>query len=149
MEPTVLQQVVALRKMPLEALRQRWQALMGTDAPLYSAEHMVRRLAYRLQELRYGGLADGAREKLQAAAEEDGAGGNRRIARRKCKAGGAPAPGTRLVRQWHGQRHEVTVGRGGTFEYGGKQFRTLSAVAKAISGTHVNGFRFFGIGGDQ
>jgi hypothetical protein len=100
MEPTVLQQVAALRKMPLAALRQRWLALFGTDAPGYSAEHMVRRLAYRLQELHYGGLADAASEKLaRVAAEEAGAGNGRRSARRKAKAANLPAPGTRLVRE--------------------------------------------------
>jgi hypothetical protein len=148
MEPTVLQQVAALRKMPLEALRQRWRALFGTDAPAYSAEHMVRRLAYRLQELHYGGLADTAQKQLaRVATEETKAAGTRRDARRKRKAVNAPAPGTRLVREWRGQRHEVTVCHDRTFEYAGKRFRTLSAVAKAISGQHCSGPRFFGLAG--
>jgi hypothetical protein len=147
MEPTVLQQVAALRKMPLEALRQRWRALFGADAPGYSAEHMVRRLAYRLQELRYGGLADAAREKLAQTVEETGAAGAGRSARRKRKAVNMPAPGTRLVREWRGKRHEVTVCHDGTFEYAGNRFRTLSAVAKAISGQHCSGPRFFGLAG--
>ncbi|MGB2821614.1 MAG: DUF2924 domain-containing protein, partial [Phycisphaerae bacterium] len=55
------------------------------------------------------------------------------------------APGTRLVREYRGQQHEVTVCHDGTLEYGGKQFRTLSAVAKAISGQHCSGPRFFGL----
>ena len=146
MEPTVLQQVTALRRMPLEALRQRWRSLFGTDAPSYSAEHMVRRLAYRLQELHYGGLAEQSQRRLEQVAKEEetlGA-GNRRKAQRKRKAN-APAPGTRLVREWHGQRHEVTVCHDGTFEYAGQRYRTLSAVAKAISGQHCSGLRFFGL----
>jgi hypothetical protein len=146
MEPTVLQQVAALRKMPLEALRQRWRALFGTDAPLYSAEHMVRRLAYRLQELRYGGLAAAAQEKLtRAAAKETGTASARRSASRKRKIANAPAPGTRLVREWRGRRHEVTVCHDGTFEYAGKRFRTLTAAARAICHQHCSGPRFFGL----
>jgi hypothetical protein len=146
MEPTVLQQVAALRKMPLEALRQRWRALFGADAPAYSAEHMVRRLAYRLQELRYGGLATAAQERLtRAATEETGTANARRSASRKRRIANAPAPGTRLVRQWRGQRHEVAVCHDGTFDYAGKRYRTLSAVAKAISGQHCSGPRFFGL----
>jgi len=146
MEPTVLQQVAALRKMPLAALRQRWRALFGTDAPGHSAEHMVRRLAYRLQELHYGGLTDAASAKLaQAASEHEGAGGGRRSARRKAKAANAPAPGTRLVREWRGRRHQVTVCHDGTFEYSGKRFRTLTAAARAICGQHCSGPRFFGL----
>ena len=52
--------------------------------------------------------------------------------------------GTRLVRDWHGDRHEVTVVAGG-FEYGGKRYRSLTAVAKAITGSHWNGKLFFGL----
>jgi len=147
MEPTVLQQVAALNRMDAAALCQRWLALFGRDAPAYSAEHMVRRLAYRLQELRYGGLATAAREKLARAAKEVGNGEGRRSARRKRKSANAPAPGTRLVREWRGWRHEVTVCHDGTFEYAGKRFKTLSAVAKAISGQHCSGPRFFGLAG--
>ena len=144
MEPTVLQQVAALRKMPLKALRQRWKALFGTEPPAYSAEHIVRRLAYRLQELHYGGLADAAQRRLAKEAEGLASAvgkGPKRAPRR----GAGLAQGTRLVREYHGQRHEVTVCHDGTFEYGGRQFRTLSAVAKAISGQHCSGPRFFGL----
>jgi hypothetical protein len=144
MEPTVLQQVAALKQMPLARLRERWTALMGTDPPGYSAEQMVRRLAYRLQEIRFGGLAGQTVGALEHAGAEVGAGGRGRPRRSKRK-GNVPAPGTRLVRHWHGRRHEVTVGRDGTFEYAGKVFRTLSAVAKAISGQHCSGPRFFGL----
>lgn len=145
MEPTVLQQVTALQKMPLASLRERWGVLFGTDPPGYSAEHMVRRLAYRLQELRCGGLSAQATAVLaQEEAELKAAGGDRRSRRAKHKAN-VPAPGTRLVRQWRGQRHEVTVCHDGTFEYAGKRYRTLSAVAKSISGQHCSGPRFFGL----
>jgi hypothetical protein len=146
MEPTILQQVTALRNMPLDRLRQKWRALFGTDAPAYSASHMVRRLAYRLQELHYGGLAAAAQEALaQVAAEEAAAGNARRNAGRKRRSANTPALGTRLVREWHGKRHEVTVCHDGTFEYAGTRFRTLSAVAKVISGQHCSGPRFFGL----
>jgi hypothetical protein len=145
MEPTVLQQVAALRKMPLAALRQRWRALFGTDAPGYSAEHMVRRLAWRIQELRYGGLSDAARQRLREIADGDElARGERRQAKRK---GAGLAPGTRLVRHWHGLEHVVTATADGGLEYQGKRYRTLTAVALAISGQHCSGPRFFGLAG--
>jgi len=133
--------------MPLATLRERWASLMGSTPPAYSREHLVRRLAYRLQELRYGGLSPRAADALeQAGAQDDAAGGNRRSRRTKRRAN-APAPGTRLVRHWHGRPHEVTVCHDGTFEYAGKRFRTLSAIAKAISGQHCSGPRFFGLPG--
>ena len=147
MEPTVLQQVTSLQRMSLATLRERWASLMGTPPPAYSREHLVRRLAYRLQELRYGGLSARVADALEQDGGQDGGGsGNRRSRRPKRKAN-TPAPGTRLVRHWHGRRHEVTVCHDGTFEYAGKRFRTLSAVAKTISGQHCSGPRFFGLPG--
>jgi len=147
MEPTVLQQVTALQRMPLATLRERWASLMGAAPPAYSREHMVRRLAYRLQELRYGGLSARAAAVLEQAGGQDGNAGGSRRSRRPRRKAGAPAPGTRLVRHWHGRPHEVTVCHDGTFEYAGKRFRTLSAIAKAISGQHCSGPRFFGLPG--
>lgn len=140
MEPTILEQIAALQKMPLQTLRQRWKALFGTDAPAYSTEHMVRRLAYRLQELHYGGMSDVAMRRLAEAAEN----GHDACRRRKRRATEL-SPGTRLIRPWRGQRHEVTVCHDGWFEYAEKRFRTLSAIAKAISGQHCSGPRFFGL----
>jgi hypothetical protein len=55
-----------------------------------------------------------------------------------------PTPGTRLVREWNGQRHEVTAVEGG-FEYNGRKHRSLSAIAKAITGAHWSGPQFFGL----
>jgi hypothetical protein len=143
MEPTVLQQVAALRKMPLEALRQRWRALFGRDAPIaYKPRQLVRRLAWRIQELHYGGLSDRARRRLRNVAEGDALAGGRRRPRHK---GTALAPGTRLVRHWHGVEHVVTATADGGFEWNGRRYSTLTAVAKAISGQHCSGPRFFGL----
>ena len=55
-----------------------------------------------------------------------------------------PVVGTRLVREWHGERHEVTVTKDG-LEYEGRPYRSLSAVAKVISGGHWSGPAFFGL----
>ena len=118
--------------------------VFGGEAPGYSREQLVRRLAYRVQELAQGGVSQATRATLRAIAERDGAGGHvAPLARRNANAGG-PAPGTRLVREWHGKRHEVVVVSGG-FDYQGKIFKSLSGVAKAITGQHWNGPLFFGI----
>lgn len=146
MEPTVLQQVAALKRMDAAALRGRWLALFGREAPAaYKPEQLVRRLAWRIQELRYGGLSDAARQRLRQIADGDELGrGQRRAARRK---GAGLAPGTRLVRHWHGVEHVVTATADGGLEYQGKRYRTLTAVALAISGQHCSGPRFFGLVG--
>ena len=146
MEPTVLKQVAALKRMDAAALRGRWLALFGRDAPgAYKPEQLVRRLAWRIQELRCGGLSDVARQRLREIADgDDLARGERRAVKRK---GAGLAPGTRLVRHWHGVEHVVVATADGGFEHGGKRYRTLTAIAKTISGQHCSGPRFFGLAG--
>jgi len=141
---TVLQQVTSLRRAPLPHLRERWKALFGRDAPAsYRHEQLVRRLAWRVQELHYGGLSPKAQTTLRRiAAEDDLTCGRRRVPQRRA---GALAPGTRLVRSWGGADHAVTASADGGFEYAGKRYRTLTAVAKAITGQHLSGPRFFGL----
>ena len=144
MELTVLQQVTALRRTPLVTLRERWKALFGRDAPAsYRPEQLVRRLAWRVQEVHYGGLSQAARENLRRiAAEDDLASGRCRSLKRRA---GALAPGTCLIRSWGGTDHVVTAMADGSSEYSGKRYRTLTAVAKAITGQHLSGPRFFGL----
>ncbi|MCG3180930.1 MAG: hypothetical protein BIFFINMI_03295 [Phycisphaerae bacterium] len=148
MELTVLQQVAAIQRMPLVRLRDKWRALFGTDAPAYSAEQMARRLAWRVQELNSGGLSEQAQRTLaQVAAEIAPAGAARRAGRGRRQAKPGLVPGTRLVRLWGGRRHEVTVGTDGTFEYAGRRYRSLTMIAKVITGAHHSGPRFFGLTG--
>jgi len=143
-ELTVLEQVTALGRMPLGQLRDTWKVLFGRDAPAsYRPEQLVRRLAWRIQEVHYGGLSQAARENLRRiAAEDDLACGRRRAPKRRA---GGMAPGTRLVRSWNGADHVITATADAGFEYAGKRFRTLTAVAKAITGQHLSGPRFFGL----
>jgi hypothetical protein len=143
-ELTVLQQVTTLGRMPLPQLRDTWKVLFGRDAPAaYRQEQLVRRLAWRIQELHCGGLSDAARARLrQIAAEDELACGRRRAPKHRV---GVLAPGTRLVRSWSGADHVVAAMADGGFEYGGKRYRTLTAVAKTITGQHISGPRFFGL----
>ena len=71
MEMTVLQELAELQDMPHAALKDRWRSLYGTEPPAYKRQHMVRRLAYRVQELAYGGLSDETKAELERIAEED------------------------------------------------------------------------------
>ena len=140
----ILAQINEIQTLALPELRERWTVLYGNSAPGYSREHLIRRLAYRIQELAHGGVSDATRAQLRAIAAKDCPSGQVRPLARRDANQGDPVPGTRYVREWHGQRHEVTVIDGG-FEYGGKTFRSLSAVAKAITGQHWNGPLFFGL----
>ena len=142
METTVLQQVTELSDMPHKMLKERWRSLYGTDPPAYKRQHMIRRLAYRIQELAYGGLPDNAKAELERIAAEDDFGDRSARKKQRNAKSTQPIPGTRLVREWNGQRHVVTTVTGG-FEYNGKRYRSLSAVAKTITGSHWSGPQFF------
>ena len=99
------------------------------------------------KKLEHGGVSDATRAKLRAHAADLGLGpGDEKVARlrRRSQPTDGPVPGTKLVRIWHGDRYEVTAVAGG-FEFDGRKFRSLTAVAKAITGAHWNGRVFFGI----
>ena len=147
MSDGVLRQVKEVQALPLPALRDRWRELFGTEPPGYSRQQLARRLAYRLQEIAFGGLREETREKLREYVEGDALdvkGAKAARSKRGQKRNGLPVVGTRLRREWHGERYEVTVLDDG-FEYQGKRYRSLSAVAKAITGAHWNGRLFFGL----
>ena len=144
MENSVLRQLTELQDMPYPALKERWRSLYGTEPPAYKREHMVRRLAYRIQELAYGGLPDETKAELERIAEEDERRRQDARGQRRKPKTTHPLAGTRLVREWNGRRYEVTAVEGG-FEYGGRKYRSLSAIAKAITGAHWSGPQFFGL----
>jgi hypothetical protein len=147
MKDGVMAQVAALPAMPIKELKAMWRDLYGKEPPPYNRAYIVKRLAYRIQELAYGGLSEAARFKMRAILDEIGAdalasprgGATGKTKKRRAET---PVVGTRLVREWHGERHEVTVVEGG-FAYSGQRYRSLSAIARAITGTQWNGWVFF------
>jgi hypothetical protein len=139
---TVLAQLAALPHKDIAELRRMWRDLLGAEPPPGNRTHIVRLLAYRIQELAHGGLAPRTRARLDALAEDEDDRVKGRPRRRR--ADDRPATGTRLVREWQGVEHCVTVLTDG-FEYDGRRFQSLSAVARAITGTRWNGPQFFGL----
>ena len=99
---------------------------------------LVRLLAYKIQEKAYGGLTRETRERLRALARGFAAGHSGLPVGHRIK------PGTRLIRQWSGRSHEVTVVEG-AFEYAGRRYASLSEIARAITGTRWSGPLFFGL----
>jgi hypothetical protein len=138
---TVLAQIAALKEKPIQELKQLWRDLFESEPPLYNRRFLEHRLAYRIQELAYGGLKPETLKRLRAIAE-DLDGGN--PARRRQSANSRPVAGTRLIREYQGVDHCVTV-RDEDFEYQGRPYKSLSAVARAITGTRWNGLTFFGL----
>jgi hypothetical protein len=140
-DATVLARVVALRRMPVNDLRAEWRALFGTEAPNNSRGFLELRLAHRIQELTYSGVARETAKLLRGLADEvQGKPGRKSMIADSRN----PVVGTRLLREWDGTEHTVTVMKDG-FDWQGRKFKSLSAVARAITGTQWNGYRFFGL----
>jgi Protein of unknown function (DUF2924) len=133
----------ALARLPmldLHELRQEWRRLSKADAsPRLSRDLLRRAVAYRLQELAFGGLRPESQRQLCQIAMELKQTGAARI---------RPRPqltsGTRLFREWRGRSYEVTVIDNG-FSWQGSHYRSLSAVARTITGTSWSGPLFFGL----
>ena len=141
MTDSVLTRVAALKELPIPALKQQWRELFDTEPPPYNRRFLEHRLAYRIQELAYGGLKRETIERLSALAEDLDGGDP---ARRRRSANDRPIAGTRLIREYQGVEHCVTV-RDEDFEYQGRPYKSLSALARAITGTRWNGLLFFGV----
>jgi hypothetical protein len=141
MTDSVLAQIAALVKASLPELRAQWRDLFGKEAPGINRAYLERRIAYRLQELAYGGLSDASRMKLDALAKTADKGSS---ARTRARAQDRPIAGTKLLRVWQGVEHSVTVLQTG-YDYQGRSFASLSAVARHITGSRWNGPAFFGL----
>jgi hypothetical protein len=129
-----------LADMPLADLKEEWARRYGTPAANLSAELLRLGIGYKLQEARLGGISRDTRSLLRQVASRSGDVSVEAPFARKL------TPGTRLVRDWHGTGHTVIV-LGDGFEYGGKHWKSLSAIARAITGAHWNGPLFFGLAG--
>ena len=133
----------ALSRLPeldLGELRQQWRALYKADAsPHLSRELLVRAVAYRMQEVALGGLRPERQRQLRHVAQQLNQPAEiRRRARLELKSG------TRLVREWRGRTYEVLVLDDG-FSWQGTSYRSLSALARKITGTAWSGPLFFGL----
>jgi hypothetical protein len=142
MTDTVLAQLAALKTAPIGALKQKWRDLFESEPPPYNRRFLEHRLAYRIQELAYGGLKPETMRRLRELAE-DLDGGKAEVRRRRADHD-RPISGTRLIREYQGVEHCVTV-RDDGFEYRGRPYKSLSAIARAITGTQWNGRVFFGL----
>ena len=137
----VARAVADLSALSTKALQQRWLALCGVGPPPGLGRALLLRVvAYRIQEDTFGGLRATTRRFLNECCD-----GPTARARLIARPAGAATPGTVLVREWHGTSHRVTVlDQGCTWR--GTRYRSLSEVARAITGVRWSGPRFFGLG---
>lgn len=132
----------ALAEMDYNALRAEWRRLYRAQPPKrVSRDLLILGVAWKIQEQAYGGLGMATKRKLADLAktmEQDGKLTRSRVTRLK--------PGAKLVREWRGETHTVTVLEDG-FEWRGVRRRSLSVIAREITGAHWSGPRFFGLNG--
>jgi len=129
-----------LPPLDLGELREHWRALYKTEpSPRLSCELLLRAVAYRMQEVALGGLRPERQRQLRQFAEQLKESGAMRI-----RARPELQPGTRLLREWQGRTYEVLV-RDDGFSWQGAHYRSLSAVARTITGTAWSGPLFFGL----
>lgn len=134
----VMHQLAELEQLSVDQLAIRWRVLIGGDAPRRNRRYLIKRLAYRIQELAYGGLTTEARTLLTETYQRHGG-----VLR---SAGTQPAqsliPGTALLREWRGTIYRVNVCRNG-YEYDGRLYTSLTAIARDITGAKCSGPAFF------
>ncbi|MBF0423530.1 MAG: DUF2924 domain-containing protein, partial [Magnetococcales bacterium] len=116
---TTLSELVALPGKTTKELNQLWRKLYNSDPPQYGKDYLVRKLAFRVQELGTPGITDAAYSVM------DGLARGKAMPGKKLAKKDSPAPGARLIREWQGVEHTVCVLDDG-FEYQGKRFKSLS-----------------------
>jgi hypothetical protein len=137
----IVEQVAEIAAMNPAALREQWEGVQSVARPAsFGPDLIARQLAYSLQEKASGGLPGNIAREIRRAVAELAA---------TSVSPDRPAPlrpGTRLSREWHGRTHHVHVVEGG-FDYRDERYRSLTAIARQITGARWSGPRFFGLAG--
>jgi hypothetical protein len=139
--------LAGLEGLELEGLRRQWRNHLGGEAPAHLPRWLLQRvLGHRLQVAAFGDLDKPVRRLLRDEADGEGSQNTAPFDRRdaQTREGIALRPGALLVREWQGKVERVMVLEEG-FAWNGKNFGSLSKIAKAMTGTNWNGHRFFGL----
>ncbi len=137
--PSVAAQIAALPQLPMKALWSLWDRHFPRRPQHPNRQYLISRLAYKLQEAAYGGLPLETRTRLANIGQRYS---KIRVQR---NPGVYLAPGTVLLREFEGREYRVTVTPSGQYELNGQIFKSLSAVARHITGTQWSGPAFFGV----
>ena len=146
-------EIATLQTMSVGELRERYAELHGENCRSRHRAYLIRRIVWKLQARAEGGLSERARRRAAELADVSAARvtppKSQAVADNRCTHPSdprIPAPGNMLVRDYKGRRIHVLVAESG-FEYDGEVYGSLSAVAKAVTGSHINGYRFFKLEG--
>jgi hypothetical protein len=156
MEENLLSQIMALRNASIEDLAKKYQELFpDRKAPTNNKIFLWKQIAYKLQEIEYGGLSSEAQDKLKGLIQEYDPINNKAYRSKEqlgknlqkhssLKDNRLPIPGSIITKTYKGNDIQVKILEKG-FEYKGKIYKSLSAIAKDITGNHWNGYIFFGL----
>jgi len=139
----IAEQLAAIGAMNPKALREEWERVQRVPRPVsFGPDLLARALAHSLQEKVAGGLPRQLVREIQRSMAE--------LAVTSVSPNRPPPlrPGTRLAREWHGHTHHVHVVEGG-FDYQDQHYRSLTAIAREITGARWSGPRFFGLAGRE
>lgn len=142
-EIVLARSIGALRGLSAQQLRDEWRRLYRGQPPRLSRDLLIRSLAYRMQEIAHGGLSKANQRKLGQLTREMAVKGTVSVA-----TDIHLRPGVRLMREWRGRTHTVIVLEDG-FEFAGKNYPSLTRIARLITGAHWSGPRFFGLNRKQ
>ena len=158
MKLNIAREVAALEQMTVGQLHDRYAEVFGETVRSRHRQYLIRRIAWRLQANAEGGLSERALRRAEELAQEADVrvtpprGATLATSETPAASGTVrvpvstdprlPPPGGQVTRKYKGQAITVTVLADG-FEYQGERHRSLSAIAKAVTGSHINGFRFF------
>lgn len=139
--PSVAAQIVRLPDMSMPGIKTLWQRLFESEAPTYNRQFLERRIAYRLQEIEFRkvdpNLLDRNKRRITSLIETSQT--------KKRDPGFRPVAGTMLTREYRGVTHQVVSMGGGEYNFEGRTYRSLSVIAREITGTRWSGPTFFGL----
>ncbi|MDC7707217.1 DUF2924 domain-containing protein [Vogesella indigofera] len=141
-QASVAARIAELSSLPIAELWPLWDRYFRSRPINPNRAFVESRIAYKLQEEAFGGLAPATRQRLEAIGAK-----HSKIKLRAKSRDFHFAPGTILLREWGDREHRVMVTAEGLFEYEGSTFKSLTAVARRITGTHWSGPLFFGLAG--
>lgn len=151
MEKTTLTEIMELKNKPLDELKAKYAELFSQEATSNNKVFLWRKIAHRLQELKHGGLSERANNHIQTLIQQFDPINNKALrlddnksSQIKKRDMRLPIPGTLITKKYKGNTFEIKGLEKG-FKHKGKIFRSLTAIAKEITGAHWNGFLFFNL----
>ena len=135
---SVEKEVLSLGNKTLVELREMWKRLFNSNPPPHAKKILIPHIAYKLQEIAYGGLSEKSIKQIDNLADQMRQG-------KKVRGGNGLVVGTRIIKKYQGEEHEVIVMGEKVFIYKGQPYKSLTAIANKITGTKWNGLVFWGV----